>query len=494
MYRSELFDELTQNQEEKKELLITTKGKKINKSKFFELIETTANGLIQSGLKQNDTAVIFVPDMIDFTILFLSVLAAGGRVALLDPDNGRAILQEQFDLLRPQRIIAPWVLLDIQSQPRLNLFIPASIKQIPNIKNQHTKIIKTWFWLSNADFSWKKLLKIKPKDNQVLVRHPNEQAIIVPTGWTTGSPKLVIHTFWSLTKTIQTLKKIVKPCQKFYADLPHFVLLWICLWAQVLIGHKNASANQITKWLSKYKIDTIFTPPFRLQKIWKLPTSLKQILLWSAPIHKSFLQELINKVTPTTKLTCIYGMTELLPISVADGRQKACKECEGDYLGNILEWVERKIEDRELILKAPRMYYWYRNQKNTERHSTGDLVKKIDNEIFMIGRKKDMIISGDYNIYPWLYEPLIMELPRVEDCALIGIRNKNNQDEKILLCIQTPKNKIPTPTQIQKIKEIFPSRATPHDIVINHIPHTWRQQKTNKKLLQNIYRNHFTWE
>ena len=53
---------------------------------------------------------------------------------------------------------------------------------------------------------------------------------------------------------------------------------------------------------------------------------------------------------------------------------------------------------------------------------TGDLaVRNEDDIISLVGRSKDMIISGGLNVYPEEIERILAELPAVQDCAVFGL-------------------------------------------------------------------------
>jgi len=55
-------------------------------------------------------------------------------------------------------------------------------------------------------------------------------------------------------------------------------------------------------------------------------------------------------------------------------------------------------------------------------HHTGDIgYKDSDGYIYIVDRKKEMIISGGFNIFPREVEQAVMSHPSVQDCAVIGI-------------------------------------------------------------------------
>src|SRR3546814_11013121 len=71
--------------------------------------------------------------------------------------------------------------------------------------------------------------------------------------------------------------------------------------------------------------------------------------------------------------------------------------------------------------------YWNKPEATAEafaggRFHTGD-VGYLDDEgyVFIVDRKKDMILSGGFNVYPRNIEEAIYEHPAVEECTVIGV-------------------------------------------------------------------------
>jgi len=96
----------------------------------------------------------------------------------------------------------------------------------------------------------------------------------------------------------------------------------------------------------------------------------------------------------------------------------------------------------ELIVRGPQVMrgYWKKEQEtlNTLRDGwlyTGDLATMDDaGYVFIVDRKKDMVISGGYNIYPREIEEVLYEHPKVRDAAAIGVPNaKKGESVKVFV-------------------------------------------------------------
>ncbi len=133
-----------------------------------------------------------------------------------------------------------------------------------------------------------------------------------------------------------------------------------------------------------------------------------------------------------------YGLTEFGPnvfsLNEADSRRKM------GSIGFPNFYIEAKVVDEsgrevpaeeigELVLKGPTVMsgYWNNPKATAEILKdgwlrTGDLVRK-DNEgyFYVVGRKKEMFISGGENVYPAEVEKVMRALPGIREVAVIGV-------------------------------------------------------------------------
>ena len=147
----------------------------------------------------------------------------------------------------------------------------------------------------------------------------------------------------------------------------------------------------------------------------------------------------------------------------------------------------RIAEDGEILLSSPQLYARYFHEGiRTEYHHTGDM-GYIDPNGYLIltGRKKDMIIRGNFNIYPGIYEEIIRRIEGVDDCALIGIWNESKDDEEVLLVVESKKL---TADHVRKDittgDHAIDRQALPDKIIMMRLPRSGRQNKVDKKVLR----------
>jgi acyl-CoA synthetase (AMP-forming)/AMP-acid ligase II len=135
----------------------------------------------------------------------------------------------------------------------------------------------------------------------------------------------------------------------------------------------------------------------------------------------------------------VYGMTEILPVAIADGVAKlAAPPTEGDEVGRIMPSVDARIDDGELVLAGPGLALGYLAelpQHPLTEIRTGDLARLDGDRLTLLGRRKDMFIRGTQNVYPGLYEPIIAGLPGVVDVAMVGVPDEIGDDRIVLALV-----------------------------------------------------------
>ena len=136
------------------------------------------------------------------------------------------------------------------------------------------------------------------------------------------------------------------------------------------------------------------------------PDTLRQIVLGSGPVDRPLLARLRPFLPSSTQVQSVYGLTEMVPVACVDMAEKLAWQGEGDLVGAPLPGSRVRIgEDDELHVAGNWLCDRYLGGEPLTEVATGDLAR-LDNEgrIVLLGRIKDMIIRGHYNIYPALYE------------------------------------------------------------------------------------------
>lgn len=502
--RSIFIDQLIE-QSKTDDIVLVEKNQAYTATEILESSIKLADGLIKAGVTKNDTVVIATQPGIEFVRIIFATMLIGTKVALIDPDMGRESYRSKMKQLNPKWCFIDYRLLMLQEHPilrfvyfktnHLGIYIPYD-KNINYIATgKKLPVIKKHFKLS-------RLLKNGNKDTHFDGRHADDYPYIITyTSGTVNEPKGVLHSLGTIGTSISHIRNIVdkeKP-QSLATHLPHYMLLGICTGIKVYVWDSKLSASQKITFLEKNRITTVFGPPAEILELinycnsvdCKIPDSVEHIILGSAPIHIPFLEKLIKYLNPSTQITCMYGMTENLVVATIDGRKKVKYKQSGDLLGEIIPNVNVQIdENNQILIQSDQLHLRYLNQSSREEwHQTGDL-GYIDNDglLVLTGRKKDMIIRENFNIYPELYETTIKKIPGIEEVALVGKYDEAIADEKIYLFVESTiqYTELEILNFLNYGKYSIDKQAIPDHVIFKAIPRSGRQSKIDKNKLRSL--------
>ena len=469
----------------------------------LEKIESVRSYFIESGIQKGDNIIIFLKNQIDFLVVLMAGISLWWVVAIVEPTMWKKVLEEKVRVLQPKYVFLEGVLYDIFTMDIFRVLETRILKNIPrNIFNTWEIVITGW--ISRLSKKTNKLSTIYSKKNILKLWkytiQESDKALIVFTGGTTSNPKWVIHTHSSLFHTINEIHSIVGNYKVFYADLFHFTLLWIAFWSKVILWDEKYKTQIVQDIFSQHKVECSFFAPYKLQQFIdndiKFPVSVACILTWSAPVYSSFLEKLYTHIWDNIQVLCLYGMTEILPIAYIEWREKLALNFEkGDILWKPLNAISCKLENKQLIVTGKHSSIQYIWKNKDDNIYTWDLVEEKNGYLIMIWRQKDMILRGNYNIYPWVYESVISSIPWIKECAMFGI-SESHTNESIVLLINSEKkySKSEIYKLLEKGRYSIDTYALPQYIFFWNIPKFWRQKKIHKNKLSVIYSKEITWK
>ena len=113
-----------------------------------------------------------------------------------------------------------------------------------------------------------------------------------------------------------------------------------------------------------------------------------------------------------------------------------------------------------LEVKGPNVFkgYWRNPEKTREEFRkdgyfiTGDLATKdADGRVTIVGRAKDLIITGGFNVYPKEIESELNELPGVDESAVVGVPHPDFGESIVAVITALPGKKPPGEAEILKV-------------------------------------------
>jgi acyl-CoA synthetase (AMP-forming)/AMP-acid ligase II len=166
--------------------------------------------------------------------------------------------------------------------------------------------------------------------------------------------------------------------------------------------------------------------------------SLQAVSIGSAPLAPNTLMTLVERL-PQASVSNSYGMTEAGPAFIVMPQEEVTKRI--GSVGKPIPPMEIKIVDDddnergphevgELLTRLPgRQREYYKDVDATASTWTrdgwlrsGDLgYLDDDGFLYLVGRKKDLIVRGGHNVYPTDIESVILEHPEVREAAVVGI-------------------------------------------------------------------------
>ncbi|HKX94839.1 MAG TPA: AMP-binding protein, partial [Methylibium sp.] len=193
------------------------------------------------------------------------------------------------------------------------------------------------------------------------------------------------------------------------------------------------------------------------------------------------------------------------PVRPADGERR------GGTVGKPLPGVQLRVAgegDRELPtgeignieVKGPNVFagYWRMPEKTAEEFTadgwfrTGDVGRyDADGYVTIVGRSKDLIISGGYNVYPAEIEGFINELPGVEESAVIGVPHPDFGEAVVAIVVAKPGGTLDAGAIVARLKADIANFKVPKELyVLPDLPRN-AMGKVQKNLLRERYRGLF---
>ncbi len=139
----------------------------------------------------------------------------------------------------------------------------------------------------------------------------------------------------------------------------------------------------------------------------------------------------------------VYGATETGPVSIVLRPDEAMAQDSGSGLPALGVQV-RLAADGEVLLKAANLMRGYHREAAPSFDAdgffhTGDLARRQpDGRFEIIGRSKELIISGGENIHPAEIEHLVAERPEVQECAVVGLPDARWGEVPVLVVVERP--------------------------------------------------------
>lgn len=470
-------------------------GYKVTYRELKDMVDRFATCLHDFGIRKGDSVAILLPNVIPCAVSYYAILKIGGIAVMNNPLYSDRELEHQFNDSGAKLLITLDLLgnrmIDLRPKTQIKQIVYASIgNYLPFPKNLLFPLVAKKKKLA-ADvkpaedvFKWKEVLaKSSPNPPKVELSF-DDTAMYQYTGGTTGVSKGVTLTHSNLSKNVQQSREWFPSFNEgeeiMLGALPFFHVFGLTVamnfaifmgWGDILVP--KPQPEQLLEAIGKFK--PTFAPLVPTMYIGMLShpninqtdiSSIKGCFSGSAPLPLEVIKDFEDKTGAV--IVEGFGLTESTPVThinpFAGGKRKA------GSIGIPIPDTECRIVDLndgitdmpvgetgEIIIKGPQVMKGYRNKPEETAETlkdgwlhTGDIAM-MDEEgyFFIVDRKKDMIISGGYNVYPRDIEEVFFEHPKVLEATAIGVPHPT-RGEQVKVFVVPKEGETPTEEELME--------------------------------------------
>ena len=454
----------------------------ISYSRFNQDASRIASGLVNSGFRPGDYVALCAPNSYAWLMFYFGVLKAGGVVATLSNhvstqefNNIIADCKPAILFSTDDRIID---LGDRGAHPYLHLVVS-----------------------NGGDIPCDSLMDKGLFDFRTVDRNRKDLAAIIYTGGITGLAKGAMLSHENMQASIfnvayyeRSTKDDVVLC---FMPLHHVFGQVHIMNATIFAGgtlviQSGFDREKALETISRHRVTKFFGSPaayYRLLGIEDIRGRMKSVRYCLSPAS-NMAQDIVREWKSRTGMEIqeSYGMTECSSIVSFN---HYCHAVPGS-VGTPVSSVEVQIRDYqgellksgkagEICIRGPNIFKGYlNNPEETNASFWGDWFRSGDvgmmdenGYLFIMDRLKDMIVSDGEHVYPREIEELLYSRPEVEECAVIGLPDKEF-GEKITAFIVPQKGRVIDPASMREymIKRL-PGFKVPREFVaVNELPKT----------------------
>ncbi|HVW34392.1 MAG TPA: AMP-binding protein [Acidimicrobiia bacterium] len=294
------------------------------------------------------------------------------------------------------------------------------------------------------------------------------------TGGTTGAPKLIQGTNeWLLMSTLgwaTCWRFDTPPVNVAMTPVTHAagaIALAQLQFGGTVIFMDHPDVGELLRLIETRRVSILFLPPTLIYLLLAHPdldrtdtSSLRYLISAAAPISPDKMAEGVERLGPV--MCQAYGQTEagfpltwMSPTEVAEAVADPAKRYLLLSAGRptlICPAMEAMADDGtilppgetgEIVMRGRTAMREYLDDPAATAeaqahgwHHTGDIGHRdADGYLFITDRKRDMIVSGGFNIFPFEIEQVLFAHPAVQDCAVIGVPD-GKWGEAVKACVQ----------------------------------------------------------
>ncbi|MGG0249995.1 long-chain-fatty-acid--CoA ligase [Peribacillus frigoritolerans] len=399
-------------------------------------VDQLAAGLYVKGIRKGDAVALILGNSPEFLIAYYGILRLGAFVVPINPLYTQGEINYFLDNCQAKAVIT-----HVSVEPKLS-----EIKK-------HLKTLKliVYTGAEEQESTWERLMETSNDVCGSTYIDDEDLAVILYTSGTTGKPKGAMLTHRNLVSNADSISKLLELDVKdrVVAVLPmfHVFCMTICLNAPIACGatvliQPRFSPHDVVSTIQDKKATVFAGVPTMYSFINQLPEAIAkdcQSIRICISGGASISVELLHKFEKKFNVSILegYGLSETAPLVAINPLKGTHKP---GSIGLNIPAVHSKVVDEfgkelprgevgELVVQGPNVMRGYLGMPEATSAAfndgwfyTGDLAT-MDEEgyIYIVDRKKDIIIVGGYNVYPREVEEVLYQHPAVVEAAVIGV-------------------------------------------------------------------------
>ncbi len=445
---------------------------RITYAELNDRVNRLAGGLVKLGIKAGDKVAVWMPNRPEWIVTLFAVARIG---AILVPMDIWYKAPEAEYILNHSDSVAVITLKDFGKSNFITMLNEVKsnlqkLKYIIAIDEAKGSIISYQSVLEMGD-DWRENQEYTDRRFQ---NDLDNIVIIVYTSGTTGKPKGAMLSHMNIVANAKDAASImlVNHKDRFLVPVPFSHLFGCVLGIALTVVHgasivvmETFGPEDVLKAIEKEKctvvhgVPTMFIRELEVLRVRKYDlNSLRTGIIAGAPCPIETMHGIMNIMKCNI---CIgYGLTECSLVTLT--RFDDILQQRVETVGRALPNVEVKIVDNnhkqvkmgetgELACKGYNvMKGYYKMPEQTAETIdkdgwlyTGDLATVDEDGYYkIVGRKKDMVIVGGFNVYPRELEEFLIAEPKIQQVAVIGVPDHDMGELIAVVIVPEPRNKI----------------------------------------------------
>jgi len=420
-------------------------SKRITFNEFNDRVNSLIHALGSMGVKKGDGIGVLSWNCLEYTDVYGTAMKGG---FIISPFNPRLQAEELDNVINYSEVNT--------------LFVGPELVEMANLIRPRLPHVKNFISLEGSITGMtphRELLKNFGTEEPDVQVEEDDPVFIFYTSGTTGVPRGGLYDHRRALSDNKTfaIAAGLQPEDKQVMIMPLFHIGGSKIsWAYFCVGGSNVILKffdpEVTlKTIQEERATDIHIVPTHLGAFFSIPnyekynlSSLKRMLYAASPMPFELLKKGLETWGPI--FTQAYGMTESGPtlsylrkedhkvLDKSPEEQKILLSCGQPCLGVHVRIVNDKGEDveagvvGEIIVQGNTMLEYWNKPEDTQEVvkdgwlHTGDMGHYDERGfVYIVDRKKDMIVSGGENIYPREVEEILYQHPAVKEGAIIGI-------------------------------------------------------------------------